>query len=89
MQQWLVGEQAQNHWDHIAELISEYYMALLKSGLPDDVARAVITNYAGMLNVVVVQSLVSLITQKGVKSEVGDPATNLPLQTDKQATGTV
>jgi hypothetical protein len=67
MQQWLVGEQAKNQWDQVAELISEYYQALLNSGIPNDLAGAIITNYAGMLNVVVVQSLVSLIKKNEAK----------------------
>ena len=69
MQQWLVGEKVDNQWDSIAGLISEYYIAMLRNGLPDDVARTIITNYAGMLNVVVVQSLVSLIAKKDTKKE--------------------
>ena len=74
MQQWFVGKQEVNQWDQVADLISEYYLALLNSGIPSDLAGAIITNYAGMLNVVVVQSLVALI-KKNDANQVTDPVT--------------
>ena len=67
MQPWLVGKQEINQWDQVADLISEYYLALLNSGIPADLAGAIITNYAGMLNVVVVQSLVALIQKNSAE----------------------